>query len=426
MIVIIFYRILLVILFPFIILLMLYRIIIGKEDKKRFFERFGITKIKRPDGKLIWFNAVSIGEINSAWRIIRNINEKYDFNILITTTTLTSSQIVLEKIEKLKNKKKVIHQFAPIDLTTVVYFFIKKWKPNILINIESEFWPNLFSITSKNCPIIVLNGKMSKKSFRFWYKFKKLKEVVFPKIDVCLAQSKSDYKRFLILGVQSVKFLGNIKCFVEKSDVDEELYSRLFKITSNRHIWLVNCSHEGEEEIIVKTHKILKEKYKDLITFLIIRHPDRLNDVKSILSRNNISYTTTTQNNPINNDIEFYVHDKLGNLGTFFRLCRIVFMCGSLKKGIGGHNPSEAIKFDCCVLTGPYIDNNYVLFKELQENNACIILKEDNEIILSKKIQYLFDNPEEVKILSNNAYIKSLEYSKNSNEIMDLIYKIIA
>ena len=221
MIVIIFYRILLVILFPFIILLMLYRIIIGKEDKKRFFERFGVTKIKRPEGKLIWFNAVSIGEINSVWRIIKNINEKYDCNILITTTTLTSSKIVLEKIEKLKNKEKLIHQFAPIDLTTVVYFFIRKWKPNILINIESEFWPNLFSITAKNCPIIVLNGKMSKKSFRFWYKFKKLKEVVFPKIDVCLAQSKSDYKRFLILGVQSVKFLGNIKCFVEKSDVDE-------------------------------------------------------------------------------------------------------------------------------------------------------------------------------------------------------------
>lgn len=419
--IIIFYRLILIILYPFIILFMIYRRIIGKEDKNRIFERFGITKVERPKGKLIWFNAVSIGEINSAWTIIKQLNEDKNLNILITTTTLTSSEVVANKIKNLTNKDKVIHQFVPIDLTTAIYFFIKRWKPDVLVSIESEFWPNLFTIVAKHCPIIVLNGKMSKKSFRFWYKFKNLKELVFSKIDICLAQSKNDYKRFLMLGVQRVKFLGNIKFFTEKCDVNEELYEKILQKINNRHIWLANCTHAEEEEIIIETHKLLKQKYNDILTFMVIRHPNRSESMANILSKNVIKYSMTSLDSSINNEIEFYVHDKLGGLGTFFKLCKIVTMCGSFKRGIGGHNPAEAMRFDCCILTGPYIDNNYILFKELLESNACIILEKDDPITLPKQIEYLLNNPEQVKILADNAYRKSLEYSQISSEIIDLI-----
>lgn len=422
----IFYRILLVFLYPFVVLFMFYRRIIGKEDKNRISERFGLTKVERPNGKLIWFNAVSVGEINSAWAIIKRLNLDENLSILITTTTLTSSKVVADKIKKLENKNRVIHQFVPIDLTSAVYFFMNKWKPNLLINMESEFWPNLFTIASKCCPIIVLNGKMSKRSFRFWYKFKNLKELIFPNIDICLAQSKNDYKRFLMLGVQRVKFLCNIKFFSEKCDVNEELYKEISQSVDNRHVWLANCTHAGEEEIIIETHKILKKKYNDILTFLVIRHPNRIKSVTHILDKNKITYTTTNENYLVDEKTEFYIHDKFGELGTFFKLCKIVVMCGSFKSGIGGHNPAEAMKFDCCILTGPYIDNNYILFKELLENNACIILKKDNSDELSKQIEYLFDNPEQVKMFINNAYRKSLEYSIISNEIINLIKERIS
>ncbi len=427
--IIVFYRTILIILYPLIVLFMLYRRIIGKEDKNRILERFGITKVKRPEGKLVWFNAVSIGEINSAWTIIKQLNENRNLTILVTTTTLTSSEIVAGKIEKLKNKDKVIHQFAPIDLTSAIYFFIKRWKPNLLINIESEFWPNLFAIVAKYCPIVVLNGKMSKKSFRFWYKHKNLKELVFSKIDVCFAQSKNDYKRFLMLGIQRVKFLGNIKFFAEKCDINEELYEILIRKVTNRHIWLANCTHAEEEELIIETHKLLKQKYDDILTFMVIRHPNRVGHIVNMLDKSGISYSLTSKNYSVDNrincsiadGIEFYIHDKLGSLGTFFKLCRIVTMCGSFRRGIGGHNPAEAMKFDCCILTGPCIENNYILFKELLENNACIVLDKDDADTLAKQIGYLFDNPEKVKLLSDNAYRKSLEYSHISSEIIDLI-----
>ena len=163
------YRILIFILTPVIHLYLFIRKLKGKEHKSRFAERFGKTKIERPNGKLIWINAVSVGEINSAWTIIKRLNEDNDYKILITTTSTTSAETVRNKIKQLPNLDNVIHQFVPVDTYFSVKRFLKHWKPDILINVESEFWPNLFTLTKKFCPIMVLNGKMSKKSFRFWY-----------------------------------------------------------------------------------------------------------------------------------------------------------------------------------------------------------------------------------------------------------------
>lgn len=418
-----FYRLILIIIYPLIYIYLLIRKFKGKENKKRFSERFGKTEINRPEGKLIWFNAVSLGEINSAWSIIKKLNDEGNYNILITTTTLTSAENVAERIKKLeiKNNKIIIHQFVPIDFQFCIGRFLKHWKPNILINVESEFWPNLFTITRKVCPIVVLNGKMSKKSFKFWYINKKLKESIFDSIDICLAQSKSDYKRFIMLGVQNVQFLVNTKFFADKSGIDEELYRYLKKKTKDKKIWLVNCSHKGEEEIIIETHKMLKKVYNNIVTLLIIRHPNRINEVEKILENDGINYITTTSNKDINENTEFYIYDKIGNLGTFFDLCNIVFMGGSLQNGIGGHTPAEAIKHNCCIITGPYIENNYILFKELLNIEGCIILKNNKPETLFEKVDFLFKNPLEVKKIIDNSYRKSLQNIGIFNEIIDIL-----
>ena len=418
-----FYRFLLFILYPFIIIFLFIRKLNGKEDKNRINERFGKSKIKRPDGKLVWFNAVSVGEINSAWSIIKRLNEEENINILITTTSVTSANNVKNKLGKLPKPDKVIHQFVPID--ACIKRFLNHWKPSILINIESEFWPNLFTMTRKVCPVIVLNGKMSKKSFRFWYRHRKLKEMIFDSIDICLAQSRNDYKRFINLGVQNVQFLGNIKFFVDKCDVDDKLYNYLNEKIKNKTKWLVNCTHKGEEEIIIEAHKILKQQYKNLFTTLIIRHPDRTKEVCNLLEKNNIKYITTSSEAELTDDIEFYIYDKFGNLGTFFDLNKIVFIAGSLQKNIGGHTPAEAIKHGCCVISGPYMENNYALFKDLLNDDACIILKDNKPETLASTIGELFSDAELLTKISNNSYRKSLKNSVVLNQIIDIIKKNI-
>ncbi|MDR2077867.1 MAG: hypothetical protein LBP39_02785 [Rickettsiales bacterium] len=415
------YRLLTIILLPFLFVYFIARIILGREDKKRFLERLGITKQLRPAGKLIWLNAVSMGEINSAWTIISRINSESEHNILITTTTITGAETTMIRMATLKFPERVIHQYSPVDLTCSIGSFLKHWKPNLLISVESEFWPNIFTMTKKYCPIIVLNGKLSKRSFRFWYIFKRPRGQIFSNIDICLAQSKSDYKKFINLGVKDVQFLGNIKFFVGKSSVDSELYEKFIREIGDRRRWMANCTHEGEEEIVMEVHRKLKQLYPDIITFLVVRHIDRIGKIKTLLAANNLKYITTTQNAQITGDIDFFIHDKYNYLGTFFDFCKIIFMGGSLKMGIGGHTPAESIKHKCCLVTGPYINNNLILFRELQKINGCTILKDSSPESLFFTISSLLDNPDTVEQISKNAYVRSIQYNSVLNEIIDII-----
>jgi 3-deoxy-D-manno-octulosonic-acid transferase len=393
----------------------------GYEDKRRFSERLGISKQKRPDGKLVWFNAVSMGEINAAWTIISRINEKNRYNILITTTSITGTETAMRKMKTLSFPERVIHQYTPIDFSFSIDRFLKHWRPDLLVNVESEFWPNIFTMTKKYCSIVVLNGKLSRKSFRFWYKFRGMKEKIFSNIDICLAQSKNDYRKFINLGVQNVQFLGNIKFFVGKSSVDGGLYEKFLGEIGARHRWMANCTHEGEEEIVMEVHQRLKQTYPDLITFLIVRHGNRISRIKKMLTTNDLKCVTTTQDSVIDSDVDFFIHDKYGDLGTFFDFCKIIFMGGSLKTGIGGHTPAESIKHQCCLVTGPYIDNNLLLFKELQKIDGCLILEHDSSDALFFAVSSLLSSPETVERISKNAYVRSIQYNSVLNEILDII-----
>jgi 3-deoxy-D-manno-octulosonic-acid transferase len=276
-------------------------------------------------------------------------------------------------------------------------------------------------MSKKYCPIVVLNGKLSRRSFRFWYRFRGLKEKVFRNIDICLAQSKSDYRKFLNLGVQNVQFMGNIKFFVGKSSVDVQLYERLLREVGNRRRWLANCTHEGEETIVIETHQRLKKFHPDLMTFLVVRHIERIGKITALLDSGNIGYRMTSQMDPITEGVEFCLHDSYGDLGTFFDFCRIIFMGGSLVDGIGGHTPAESIKHNCCIVTGPYIENNLMLFRELKSVDGCIVLENATVDSLFSAIDFLLTNPAEVERISKNAYVRSLQYSGVLDEIVDII-----
>lgn len=415
------YRFFLAIVSPFLYIYLLIRKFKGKEDKIRFKERFGYTNIIRPEGKVVWLHAVSVGEINSAWAIIEKLSTESDSTILVTTTTVTSAETVRKKLEKMENNKNIIHQFFPIDLYFNVKRFLKHWKPNIYIVVESEIWPNIFTMTKKYCPIFILNGKISRKSFRFWYRARKLKEQIFDSVDICLAQSKIDYKRFINIGVQRVQFLGNIKFFVQKMPVDNLYYNLLKDQIKERKLWIVNSTHNGEEQIIIDAHKILKQKYPDLLTINILRHTNRSNEVVKLINSNKLNVSIANKNDKISDNTDIYLYDKLGNLGVFFELGEVVFIAGSLKPKIGGHTPAECIKQHCCVVTGPYIENNKLLFKDLKDEDGCIILNDNKPETLAKTIDKLFSDDSLRANIANNAYVKSIKSTSVLNEITQLI-----
>ena len=404
------YEVLLYVLYPVIYCFLLIRKARGKEDKDRFCERFGKATIKRPDGEIVWINAVSNGEINPGWPVIERLLRDSNYTILITTTTVNSARAVAKKIASMTEYKgRVLHQFYPIDVYHIIKRFLNYWKPSILINIENEVWVNTFSLTHKVCPVFMLNAKMSKKSFKFWYKCKGLKESALCNVDVCLAQSKIDYKRFIKLGIQSVDYVGNMKFAVNKLEVNRDFAQKLEQEIGERKHWVANCTHRGEEEIILQVHKELKKKYPDLLTTIVLRHVERCGEVIKLIEVNGLKYCQTTTGDTIEKDTDIFIHDKMGSLGSIFEVNDIIFMAGSLQQNIGGHTPAECIKQHCCVVTGPYMHNNRSLFDELKECDGCIILEDNKAETLASTIDKLLSEPELVNTISSNAYTRSLQ-----------------
>jgi 3-deoxy-D-manno-octulosonic-acid transferase len=212
---------------------------------------------------------------------------------------------------------------------------------------------------------------------------------------------------------------------VDKQPVDMVHLNHLKNKIAKRKFWLVNCTHSGEEEIIVQTHKILKEKYPDILTIDILRHPERGSEVADLVVKKGLVASLISKNGDISDDTDFYIYDKVGELGTFFELSEIVFIAGSLKPKIGGHSPVECIKHSCCLITGTFIESNKMLFNELLNKKACIMLKDNRAETLAKTVSELFENEELRSNIIGESYAESIRSVSCLNEIINKIYDII-
>lgn len=400
------YKILTIILSPLIDIYMLIRLLRGKEDKIRIKERFGYSSIKRPNGKLIWFQCASVGETNSVINLIYKILDKYhnNVNILITTGTKTSAKIIANKIA---NNTNIIHQYTPIDKYFVIKRFLKHWKPNVLITVESEIWPNMITMAHKVCEkVMIVNAKMSKRSYKRWKKFKHLKNKIFDSIDICYVQTQLDQYKLINLGIQNTIYLGNLKFDTEKLPVNEEFKNILLKSINGRHTLLCASSHKLEEEKLLELYKQLKKDFDDLLFIIAIRHSNRSDNIYKLLTKNNFNVSRKSKNEIINNTTNFYIYDEMGEMGTLFDVSKIVLMCGSLTRKQKGHTPVEPARFGCAIITGPYIRNNQSLFKELERNNACFICYDNRKGLINnicEKLIPLIQDSKKVEELGENA-----------------------
>ena len=251
------YRVLSVLLFPFIEIYLFWRVYKKKEDRFRLRERFGKPTQPRPKGDLIWIHAVSVGETNSALIFVDELLKKFPQNtILFTTTTLTSASIIQSKISSFKGK--VIHQFLPIDSLFCVRDFLQYWWPKKVFFVESEIWPNLiFEARAMGAKIFLINARMSEKSTKNWIHAKDFGLKIFDQFDAIFAQSKEDQKRFSSLTENEVFCYGNLKSQARDLIFNEEEIALLKNQIGDRKFWLASSTHKGEEEIILKTHQNL-------------------------------------------------------------------------------------------------------------------------------------------------------------------------
>jgi 3-deoxy-D-manno-octulosonic-acid transferase len=338
-------------------ILIIFRIYKGKEDKIRFREKFSIPSKKRSKGKLIWFHGASVGEILSIIPLIENYEKDKLINqILVTSSTLSSSKV----LKKFKFKK-TVHQFYPIDHFFFTKRFLEYWKPNLAIFIDSEIWPNMFKkLEEKKISLILLNARITKKTFLKWQSLKNVSQKVFKKISIAYPQNLETKYFLKKLKVKKIKTIGNLK-FAEQ---DNEIMNKLNFRFKSKKIWVASSTHSDEEIFCGKTHIELKKKIKNLLTILIPRHIHRVQEIKSELENLRLNVTNHSSNTKSLKNIDIYIVDTFGETKKFHKVGTSVFIGGSIINR-GGQNPLEAARYGARILHGPNVDNFKDVYKSL-------------------------------------------------------------
>ena len=242
----------------------------GKEDPARVNERRGMTEDVRPHGPLVWIHGASVGEVLAAAGLIERLRA-LNLRILLTSGTVTSAAIVAKRFPP-----DVIHQYVPYDSPRYVARFLDHWQPSLALFIESDLWPNLIlSSAARRLPMVLINGRMSHRSFPRWRRISGTIEALLGQFEVCLAQSDTDADRFAALGSRNVVTTGNLKLDVPAPPADNARLERLMAVTRGRPVIVAASTHPGEEEILIEVHRELAGYFPQLLTVIVPRHPNR-------------------------------------------------------------------------------------------------------------------------------------------------------
>jgi 3-deoxy-D-manno-octulosonic-acid transferase len=357
----------------------------GKEDPARIGERRGMSGDIRPHGPLVWIHGASVGEVLAAAALIERLRA-LNIRILVTSGTVTSAAIVARRFPA-----DVIHQYVPYDSPRYVARFLDHWRPSLALFIESDLWPNLIlSSASRRIPMVLINGRMSHRSFPRWRRVAGTISALLGRFDICLAQSRVDAERFAALGSRNVITTGNLKLDVEAPPADPAKLERLMTVTRGRPIIVAASTHPGEEDILLETHRRLAGYFPSLLSVIVPRHPGRGDAIARAIAASGQHAALRSREELPTATTDIYVADTMGELGLFYRLAPIVFMGGSLVER-GGQNPVEAVKLGASIVHGPHVFNFTDVYEALDKAGGA--RRADTPEALVKHLGQLLADP---------------------------------
>ncbi|EFO34489.1 3-deoxy-D-manno-octulosonic-acid transferase [Roseibium sp. TrichSKD4] len=368
----------------------------GKDDPLRSGERFGEPGQTRPEGTLVWVHAASVGETNSVLPLIEALAEQ-GHTVLLTTVTMTSAEIAVKQLPD-----RAVHQYAPFDSPRLLESFLNYWQPSVALFVESEIWPGtLAALKERNCPTVLVNGRMSQRSFRGWGKAPSTAGFLFGAFDLAMAQSPHDGERLQRLGCKRVECPGNLKFDSVVPDPSFEEVARLKAAIGSRKVWLAALTHPGEEESAFAAHLDVRDRHPGGLLMLVPRHPDRRAEIATLAKEYGLSVSQRSKGAlPALTD-DVYLGDTLGEMGLFYSLAPIAFLGGSLTDR-GGHNPLEAIQFDTALITGPHVANAKNTYRDLWTAGAARKIPSADK--LAEEVNFLLENEAECASQIANAH----------------------
>lgn len=388
---------------------------IGKEDVARFNERVGRPKLPRPEGKLFWLHGASVGESVSMLPLINKILETYpDSHVMVTTGTVTSADVMQKRLPE-----RAFHQFIPIDNPIFTTRFVRYWHPDVALWFESEFWPAvLTSIRRKNIPLILINGRISNKTFKRWQQFDFVCKELLSCFTMCLGQSEEDAYRLRVLGAKETACLGNLKYAGLPLPIDENNKKEMLKQIGDRKLWLASSTHDDEEIRLAKVHKRLKEKYSDLLTIIVPRHPNRGQEIADEIKKLELSTALRSKGEKLNKTTDIYIADTIGEVGLWYDIAKIVFIGGSLIPH-GGQNFIEPSRVRDAVIVGPHMHNFTDAMSRAKKADAVMQISDTLE--LQELLEQLLDNEQLLDAKCSLAYNWAASETKVLDGIMDKI-----
>jgi len=413
-----FYTLLFYLLVPFVLLRLYWRGFKAPEYRKRWQQRLAIYNKKYPT-QVIWIHAVSVGEAEAVFPLIKQLQKQYPADtILVTTTTPTGSARVQAVLADT-----VIHVYLPYDLPCVISRFENTFKPKIAIIMEKEIWPNLYAhCAKKKIPLLIINARLSANSAKGYKKIPSLVKPALASVNWIATQTEEDKQRFIEIGAKEMQTsaVGNLKFDLE---LDENIIQQAQKIKnttfSGRFVWIIASTHEGEEVLFYEVYSSLKQQIPELLLMVVPRHPERFGQVNELAENMQLKSCMRSTGSECTEDTDVYIADTMGELKLLYGTADICFVGGSMVP-VGGHNVLEPAAMNIPIMFGPHMIN----FKEIAKN----VLDLDAAIQCFDK-QSIIDN---VMHLYNDASyrgelaIRAKQFVNSNQGATDSIAKLIS
>ncbi len=374
----------------------------GKKSpayRQRIAERFGFAS-QSVDQSPLWIHAVSVGEVVAIAPLIRRLHLQYpEQAILLTTSTPTGAQ----RVRKLfKNNAKVFHQYCPYDQPCAVSRFLSKHQPIGLLIVETELWPNMLAQCKQRAiPVMLANGRMSKKSKRGYQKLASMTATMLSQVDLLVAQYASDGEQFKKLGLSAHKLIvsGSVKFDMI---IGENVLSdaAAFKARAgSRATIILGSSHVSEEQGVLEQMADIWQQYPDMLLIIVPRHPERFSEVAELATQYTNQVLRRSQSD-INEQCQVYIGDTMGELSMLYACADIAVVGGSFV-ALGGQSPIEPAAVGKGVIMGPQQYNFSVICPQMQDAGGLVTCDDFNE--LQQQLISLFADTKKIQAMGECA-----------------------
>ena len=405
---------------PFLWLSLLVGSMKASNSRKRLSERYGLyCKFSSPKPNGVLIHAASVGEVIAVVPLIKRIQHDYPhLPITVTTMTPTGSDRV-----KAVFGESVTHVYLPYDLPDAVARFIRFVQPSLVVVIETELWFNLIhQLAKKQIPFVIVNARLSARSTKRYGWFKEALKPLLENITLIAPQDEVSLSRYAQLGIEPerLKLTGNIKYDLNLTDDLLANISALKKQwNTGRPVWIAASTHEGEDEIILKSHRTLLQRLPDLLLILVPRHPERFNSVAQLIEQQGFNYIRRSGYLIPQAETQVVLGDTMGELMLLYGMADVALVGGSLVAH-GGHNPLEPLAFKLPVISGKHTFNFPEIFTKLEQRQGVLMTEENPQAVAEAVAQFL-ESPTLSQRYGNAGYAVLNENRGALQRVMDLL-----